>query len=144
MPSLEVNNVNDYFHVPCAPSLAVLGPVIENYRSLNYLGTPRSLNFNSEMLSQFGGLLLDLLVGVQARRVSPINRHGALGEAESRRFLLSSSLVVWLLLADRLGARVRVVVGERDPSGPVPPALAARSRRWPSGRFSTCSWACAA
>ncbi|KAI0015403.1 hypothetical protein F4780DRAFT_764203 [Xylariomycetidae sp. FL0641] len=49
------DEVDDYLHVPAAPPCTVLNPIIQKYRTLEYLGTPRGIDFNSSLFAESGG-----------------------------------------------------------------------------------------
>lgn len=49
------DEVNDYFHVPAEPPHNVLGPIIDKYRNLHYLGTPAGIDHNHALFSESDG-----------------------------------------------------------------------------------------
>lgn len=49
------DEVYDYAHVQTASPRKVLGEVINDYRQLNYLGTPEGVDFTDSIFSESGG-----------------------------------------------------------------------------------------
>ncbi|KAK5739016.1 hypothetical protein LTR17_005534 [Elasticomyces elasticus] len=54
-PVENPDEVDDYSHVPAVSPREAFGPLIKEYRSLNYLGAPNGMEFNEELFSESGG-----------------------------------------------------------------------------------------